>query len=938
MAKKKIDNTLRDNFLNENGLTYESILFEDFSEDKESKDRFAEIFRGDQYGNMLIYYPTLEKKLAIHYVKEKFFKSFRTRYKVPFTNNKGELTKYTMEGKNRIFFPPEMLAAFHNKTEIETLVVTEGEKKAFVSCKNGFNCVGISGIWNYCRDVDEDPTKQKELMPELKEFLKQCNVKNVVLLHDSDALDISPKYFHEASNKSATERPVKFFDSTKRFAELILQEGYHFYHSYINPHLTDLKLGLDDLIQKYETNAGTFEGINNLPILLLDLNDGVKHNKFTSYFITRQIQYSQNSFLKTIFKINDADDFFNYHKALFKKNHLTQFRFDKQNFEINYIENKIKEIKSNERAQVWADKNSYYGFDQRGATKIISNFTMTVLFLLKSGTNPKRIIEFENGIGQKFVAELTMDEMVSVSAFRKNLIAHGSFIFKGDMPELLNLQEMLFREEKVATELTSLGWQKNYGFYAFSNGVTVAGKFFPVDEYGVVNYHGEKFYLPAFSNLFTGADEGYDNERKFKHTASEVTFEEWSKQFYTVYQNNGAISMCYGVASMFYDIIVEKFEAFPILNNFGVKGSGKSKVSRSLMCLFGTPQKAISLESESSTKKGMFRVYMQFRNAIIWLDEYKNTIDRRTIGFLKGLFDGNGYTKAQTSQDSRTHSTSINSSTILSGQDMPTIEAALLSRVILCQFLNGKFTDAQKLNMDELIKLEEKGLTAITLQLLGYRDLIAENVVKEYNKWYLLFSDKFKYDDIDARLLKSSTSILAPIAVLVNHNKIKLPYDLEELFAKFVVMIKYHKEVSVNNQETNVFWETIEILFNEKQISLANGDFRFINDAIAVCFGNLYSKYSEKVRRMYGRNGIDKSTLINYLVNSAAFIEKKSQVKFNNGVNTSAFLFNYNAIGINLIRDADEPTATAEIPVSTETIPDSSTPIVTNKNADDLPF
>lgn len=935
MAKKKINNSLRDQFLFENGLTLESVLFEDHLEDNKSKDRFSEIFRGDAYGNMLIYYPTLERTWAIHYVKEKFFKSYRTRYKVPFLNNKGELTKYTMEGKNRIFFPPEMLIAYHQKTELETLVVTEGEKKAFVACKNGFHCVGISGIWNYCRDVDDDPTKQKELMPELKDFLKQCNVKNVVLLHDSDALDISTKYFNEASNKSATERPSQFFDSTKRFAELILQEGYHFFHSYINPHLDDSKLGLDDLIQKYETNKGSFDEVTGLPILLLDFYDGVKHNKFTSYFITRQIQHSQNSFLKTIFKINDAEDFFNYHKVIFKKNRLEQFRFESKNFEINYIENKIKEIKSTERAQVWADKQSYYGFDLKGATKVISNFTMNVLFLLKSGTNPKRIIEFENNIGQRFVSEITMDEMVSVSSFRKLLISHGSFIFKGDMPELLNLQLILFREEKVASELTSLGWQKHYGFFAFSNGLTVGGKFYPTDEYGVVNYHGEKFYLPAFSNLFQGSDEGYDNERKFKHIlASDVTFEQWSKQFYTVYQNNGAIGICYVVAAMFYDILFNKFDVFPILNNFGVKGSGKSAMSRSLMNLFGEPQKPISLESESSTKKGTFRKFMQFRNALVWLDEYKNTIDKKTIGLIKGLFDGNGYEKAQTSQDSRTHSTSIHSATMLSGQDMPTTEAALLSRVILCQFLQTEFTDAQTMQMQELLSLEDKGLTQITVKILAYRELIAEQIDEESKYWSQKFSTKFKYVTIDTRLLTSSTIIISPISILVKNKIIKFPIDMEELFAKFVVMLNYHKEVAADNKETSQFWEMVQGLYRDKEISSAKGDFRFIKDSIAIRFGNIYLKYAEKFRKTYGKNGIDKSTLTNYLKNESSFIEIKDQVKYNDGTNTSGWVFNYKSIGINLISDGDEPT----IYESEVTMPNEGSAPIIKKETDDLPF
>ena len=916
MAKKKINNSLRDKFLIENNISMDDIMFEDHKEDLKSKERLLPIFRGDQFGNLLIYYPTLDNTWAVHAEEQKHVKSFRTRNAIPYPDKNGKLTKYKMKGENRIFFPPKMIKAFNSKEELDTLFVTEGEKKAFVACKNGWDCVGISGIWNYGSLPDGDKNKQRELMPELKEYLKVRRVKNVVLLHDSDAMDISNSYFNEASNKSATERPQSFFESTKRFAELILSEGYHCFHSYINPHLDDNnKLGLDDLILKLETYTGVYEGISGLPILLLDMMEGVRHNKFTSYFITRQIQSSQNSFFKGIFKINDPDDFFAYHINQFKKHNLKEFRFEKKKFEINYIEKKITEIKSNEKATVWVKEGAYEATDVKGNTRYISNFTMNVLFLLKSGSNPKRIIEFENKINQKFVAEFTMDEMVSVSNFRKNLIAHGSFIFKGEMYELLSLQEMLFRDEQVATELTSLGWQKHFNFFAFANGITVGGKFYPVDEYGVVNYHGEKFYLPAYSNLVIGADEGFDNERKFKYVNSGVTFEEWSKQFYSVYGNNGAIAMCFGVATMFYDILSKKHKMFPILNNFGVAKSGKSSCSESLMALFGEPQNAMSLESESSTKKGMFRKYMQFRNALVWLDEYKNTLDKRIIGFLKGLFDGHGYEKAQTSQDNRTHSTSINSATILSGQDMPTGEAALLSRVIFLQFSKTKFSDEEKAEMDKLRKLEARNLTPITVNILSYRELIEAQAETEYNYWYLEFSNKFKLENIDTRLIKSSAVIISPIAVLVKNKIIKLPFELEELFAKFVVMMRYHKEISSKNSEVSQFWETVQSLFTEKEISADRGDFKFIKDAVAIRMSSIYPKYAIRHRQETGKNGIDKSTITNYLKNSAAFIEHRDQIKMG-GQNTSADIFNYEMLGISLMRDSDEP----KLPESEEKI------------------
>ena len=533
-AKKRFyKNVLRDTFLFEYSLTYNDILFEHRERSDQSRSK-SQLFCGDAKGNMKIYYPSLDGYLEQSNKKGSMLDTYRTRLANPFIKD-GEPVKYIMDGHNVIFYPPQLIAAFKAGTEIETLIVTEGEKKAFVAAKNGFDCVGISGIWNFCSKANLEEGKQDELMPSLKEFIKKCSVKNVVLLHDSDALDISKN-----TNKSATDRVFNFYQSTKRFAELIFQEGVKFYYSYINPHINGKaeKLGLDDLIKQYEDYNQT---------VLLDFHTGVKENKFTSYFNTKKIEYIKEVFIKEIFLLNDPDEYFKYHKEAIKLKNPKEFRFINRAFTIN-ADDTIEEKKSVSRDNVWVTTGCYWGYDQRGTPKQFSNFTMNVLFLLRSSTNPKRIVEFKNVLGQACVKELTMDDFVSVSSFRKKLIADGSFIFKGEMWELLSLQEILFKEEKSASELTSLGWHKNQGFWAWSNGLTANGKYYPVDEYGIVQYNAERYYLPAYSNLFTDADEIFKNERNFKHIDNEVTFEHWSHLFYKTYKDNGIVGLCFGIA------------------------------------------------------------------------------------------------------------------------------------------------------------------------------------------------------------------------------------------------------------------------------------------------------------------------------------------------------------------------------------------------------
>jgi putative DNA primase/helicase len=61
----------------------------------------------------------------------------------------------------------------------QTLLIVEGEKKAFASCKKGFVCIGLGGIWNW------KVGGKDELIPELEQFAWKG--RTVVVICDSDA-------------------------------------------------------------------------------------------------------------------------------------------------------------------------------------------------------------------------------------------------------------------------------------------------------------------------------------------------------------------------------------------------------------------------------------------------------------------------------------------------------------------------------------------------------------------------------------------------------------------------------------------------------------------------------------------------------------------------------------------------------------------------------
>ncbi|MBD9036218.1 MAG: hypothetical protein EGR33_07380 [Prevotella sp.] len=78
-------------------------------------------------------------------------------------------------------------------------------------------------------------------------------------------------------------------------------------------------------------------------------------------------------------------------------------------------------------------------------------------------------------------------------------------------------------------------------------------------------------------------------------------------------------------------------------------------------------------------------------NALAHIDEYKNDLDPKVIEFLKGLWDGTGRSSMNMDLDKKKEVTAVDAGIILSGQEMPTADIALFSRLIFLQFPRSTF-------------------------------------------------------------------------------------------------------------------------------------------------------------------------------------------------------------------------------------------------------
>jgi len=568
----------------------------------------------------------------------------------------------------------------------------------------------------------------------------------------------------------------------------------------------------------------------------------------------------------------------------------------------------------------------YYFITKDGLFKS-SNFIVRPLFHIYSKSDNKRLVEIENEHGFKRILDIPSKSFVSVEQFQQAVFGEGNYIFFGTKVHFMKILEYISNDFPVCNELKTLGWQRE-GFYAFANGI-FNGKWQTTDEFGITEHKRSKYFSPAFSVVYSDVredDDEYENDRYFIWQQAPVSFAEWSKLMIDVYGEKAIIAIAFMIASVFRDLIYEKYKIFPHLFLFGEKQSGKSQLAWSLSNVFFNNLPAFNLNS--GTQVGFFRRLSRVKNCICWFDEYTNDIDEKRFQSLKSAYDGMGHEKGKMTKDNRTETTKVNSSCVISGQYLPTRDDnALFTRSILLSFEKKKYTDEEIQRYDRLKEVELKGLSSIVCEILQFR----EDIDRGYGMTFSSIMDMLKDELImenspfDERLLRNFVSILTPVQIIMNTtNPLDFGFTWEQiyLFAKKMI-----SELSIqisSSEAVASFWNLVEYMLDAKMI--ADGDdFKIstCNEVIEVTdkngkiipydcrekpvqllyirFTHIHPVYLEAHRKQYGKNGVDMVSILHYFKHHRAYVGYLKSTRFNT-INTSAYIFIYEDLGVNLIR------------------------------------
>lgn len=568
----------------------------------------------------------------------------------------------------------------------------------------------------------------------------------------------------------------------------------------------------------------------------------------------------------------------------------------------------------------------------------VSNFVMKILYHVQTDDhNAYRLIEIKNRYGMVAVIQLNTDDFTSVGTFRKAIEKRGNFLFKGSDVDLFRLKDKLQRDEVPTTMVESLGYSKSESCWFWSNGLydtsgqDSTDKFKPVDENGIVAWNGHNYFIPAGAKFFEKKENLYANDRKFIYIKSDITFEQWAAQYKMVYGDKGMVGMTFYVACLFRDIIYKAMDRrFPILNLYGKRGSGKGAYAQSLLRLFGHEQDQFMLGG-AGTVKGFMRKFAQYRNSIVWLDEYKNNLNKFFIESLKNIYDGVGYERAKNDNSFQTDTTPIHSGCILSGQEMPTIEPALFTRVILLTFPEAHRTDAERAAFQRLTDMEALGLSHISNEFLAHRSVFESSYREVLNTTLNELIKEVNNPEIDERLYRNVACLLSVVRIISDHKCVDLPFSYVEMKSFCISNLKEQYYIQAGSDDVSKFWQVVEYLFNANMIS-ENKEFTLQEGYIYIRVQHVHPLYYKELIAKKDPNVLPKETLESYLKSDSNRYVNTVKKSFG-GQYTWCMQFRYNMLGIDLIRENDDnvrdqryremnvTTATADISKQNQDMP-----------------
>lgn len=600
--------------------------------------------------------------------------------------------------------------------------------------------------------------------------------------------------------------------------------------------------------------------------------------------------------------------------------------YNKAKGQVERVSNQSREVDTQQMIKeygFYTKNNCFYGVGANNAEQRWCNFILEPIIHIKDEKNARRIFQMTNFKGEECIIKLTQSELVSFTDFKTRTETCGNFIWEKGPGELTVLKRLLYNNIPSATEIKQLGWQKRHNFFAWGNGGLENGTFVKTNEYGIFQIRDEFFYLPGCAKDTQEDTQGYQQHRKVVYAiTNDISWNDYATQLITVFGDNAMIALCFLFASLFKDIVVGTTTGFPMLNVFGPKGTGKSELGHSLSSFFKI--KNVAPNIMNSTNAALAEAVAEISNGVVHLDEYKNDIPIEKRETLKGLWDSTGRTRMAGSGYKQRETTAVDCGVVISGQEMPTADIALFSRLIFLTFSKIEFSLEEKKNFADLKIIEGRGLTHLTAEVLGLRNKFQGSFRVNWDNAITDMNNAIQ-DTIEDRTLKNWCTVLAAFKCI--EGSFELPFTYNDVLETAAVMCKSQNNKTKENNELSGFWDIVDTLVSSakmftqvdykiksgvKEIKIKEG-IPVIPPAnkryLYISFARISSLYYKEAKEC--GKGIPKETLKYYLEKSPEFVGTTGaerfkllasatgfvqEDKYSKGKVTTAMVFDYDAI------------------------------------------
>ena len=524
------------------------------------------------------------------------------------------------------------------------------------------------------------------------------------------------------------------------------------------------------------------------------------------------------------------------------------------------------------------------------AFKPISNFSIFVMSHMNDENESKRLVKIKNRSNQEVTFEIQSNAFTTYGAFQTMVESYGNFYIDATNSDYKRLKKFLMDQMRDGTMVSILGWQTD-NYWCFNNGVIDEnGRFMSYDLNGCIEIKNRLIYVPSANSLYRDNDHKFLNQKRCKYIQSDVSLEDFLFQMKIVHRDHGMLSMSFLISAVFTDFIFKTHGFFPLLFIYGEASTGKTMMIQCLQSIFGSPQPAMSILSDADSPKARIRKFAEFKNMLVFLEEYRATVDSKINEWLKSIYNRIPYGRATRDYSFHTDNVPFNSSVAITGNDFPS-DDALITRCIIDEMHKSSFDEFERGEFDKLVKIMDKGISHCLSEILSHRKYFVENYKSNFPSVRKKVATKFGSNDIhNSRAIENNAVILNTIKTL--ENKIRFPFTSDQLLDYMVFCAVRQENRRFNESEITRFWDVIlysirqQNLLQDSHFKIDRGD----KNVLSIIFKIAYLEYAKNIKSIYNEKPLPKNTLIGKLKVYHPFIEIKTVRIGSNPV--KAWLFN----------------------------------------------